>query len=379
MENANLEGPLSYENWKASLSGKPCQVVFEYPLFSDAHITGELMEELGPYKIINAIPITHSYRPALVLRSYEYLERRLPDMKETKEENYHGGFLADEIAALISLFLGIRVKSGDANREYSAKGDSMGRPRSYGFFDDPILPKITKRPVLKSALGTHSLNSALILAHFHQVSAQDSIALIRAARLYQEAVWIIEATPELSWIMLTSAVETVANRWREIKDSSLEKLRTSRPKLEEKLRDYGGDELVLLVAEEIAPYMGATKTFVDFLLKFVPPPPLVRPDPFAQLSWEIKHLKKVMVLVYQYRSRALHGGFPFPAPMCEPPFYYGGNEKAAEEIPIGSAAGMKGGVWLAKDMPIHLHTFEYVVRNSIINWWNSLNPENKPD
>jgi hypothetical protein len=40
---------------------------------------------------------------------------------------------------------------------------------------------------------------------------------------------------------------------------------------------------------------------------------------------------------------------------------------------------MKGGVWLAKDTPIQLHTFEYIVRNSIINWWKSLKPENKPD
>jgi hypothetical protein len=121
---------------------------------------------------------------------------------------------------------------------------------------------------------------------------QDVIALIRAARLCQEAVWIIETTPELSWIMITSAVETVANRWREVKDSPLDKLHTSRPNLEEKLREYGGDDLVLLVAEEIAPYMGATKTLVDFLIEFVPPSPSVRPDAFAQLSWEIKHLKR---------------------------------------------------------------------------------------
>jgi hypothetical protein len=379
MGKDDIKGPLSYRNWKALLNGKPCQVVFEYPLFSDAHITGEIADGLGPYQIINAVPITRSYRPALVLRSYQYLESKIPDMEETSEENYHGGFLADEIAALMSLFLGIRIKSGDASREFTGSGDTMGRPRSYGFFDDPILPEIKKRPVLKSALGTHSLDDALSISSFHLVSVEDAIALIRAARLYQEAVWIVEETPELSWIMLASAVETIANRWREVKDSPFDKLNTSRPKLVEKLRDVGGDDLVMFVAEEIAPYMGATKTFVDFLIEFIPSPPQVRPDPFAQLSWETRNLRKILTLVYKYRSRALHGGLPFPAPMCEPPLYYRGEGKAAEETPIGLAASMRGGVWLAKDIPIHLHTFEYIVRNSIVNWWRSLQQENKPD
>jgi hypothetical protein len=370
------EGPRSYENWKAALGGNKWHTIFEYPLFSDAHITGELVEELGPYKIINAVPISRSYRPTLVLRSYDYLVHQIPEMKETNEENYHGGFLADELAALLSLFLGIRLKSGDANREFTIDGDSMGRPRSYGFFDDPILPDLTKRPILKMALDTHSLNDAIPLASLPKASAEDAIVLIRAARLYQEAVWIVESTPELSWIMLTSAVETIANRWRTEKDSPIERLQISRPNLESRLREYGGEELVSFVADEIAPYMGATKTFIDFLIEFLPPPLPVRPDPFAQLSWDGKYLKKIFALVYKYRSRALHGGFPFPAPMCEPPLYYAGDNKPPEEIPIGTASSIKGSVWLAKDIPLHLHIFEYIARNAILNWWKTLETDN---
>jgi hypothetical protein len=326
-------------------------------------------------QIINAVPIARSFRPTLVLRvAQHYAEHKLHVMDETREENYHGGFLADEIAALFSLFLGIRLKSGDANREFNVDGDSFGRPRSYGFFDDPILPKIPKRPILKSTLGTHSLDIINSLSFFPKVSPYDAIAIIRAARLYQEAVWMVESTPELSWILLTSAVETIAQRWREEEETPLERLRASRPELEEKLKAQGDEEFVLAVANDIAPYMGATKTFVDFLMEFMPPPPSKRPDTFAQLSWEVPQLKKVMGVIYHYRSRALHGGFPFPAPMCEPPPYYGGIEKAPEEI-SRFTIGVRGGVWLAKDAPILLHTFEYIARKAIINWWKTL--ENK--
>ena len=372
MDELTVEGPFAYENWKALLSGKQPLVYFEYPFFTDAHITGEISEGLGPYRIINAVPITRSFRPTLVLRVSQHLEHKVPFMKKTKEDNYHGGFLADEIAALFSLFLGIRLKSGDANREFSVGGDPFGRPRSYGFYDDPILPEIPKRPILKSALGTHSLDITNSLSFFPQVSPHDAIAIIRAARLYQEAVWMVESTPELSWILLTSAIETVAQKWRDEKESPLERLRASRPELEAKLKEHGDEEFVLAVANDIAPYMGATKTFVDFLMEFMPPPPSKRPDKFAQLSWETPYLKKVMTLIYKYRSRALHGGFPFPAPMCEPPHYYAGREKAPEETSESLATGMRGGVWLAKDVPILLHTFEYIARNAIINWWRTL-------
>jgi hypothetical protein len=35
----------------------------------------------------------------------------------------------------------------------------------------------------------------------------------RAARLYQDALWIVESEPNLAWIMLVSTVETAAKEW----------------------------------------------------------------------------------------------------------------------------------------------------------------------
>jgi hypothetical protein len=290
-------------------------------------------------------------------------------MKKTDEERYHGGDLTDEISSLISLCLGIRLKAGGINRIFGVN-ELRGRPTSsWGYTQDPVLPKVSDRPILPKALGTHHLENASILTTFPRLSPRDAIALVRAARTYQEAIWIAESAPELSWIMLVSALETVAHRWRTSTEAPLDRLRAAKPNLENILREKGGGGFVLQVAEEITPYMGATKKFIDFILEFFPPPPESRPEKYAQHPWTKQAMKKSLTKIYDYRSRALHGGTPFPAPMCEPPMGLAG---AIEERPLGLAASMKGGVWVSKDIPMLLYTFEYITRQVILNWWKSV-------
>lgn len=379
---SGLEGSFTYRNWKANVSGKPWQHIFEYPLFSDSQFIGEITEGLGPYQIINNLAMM-SRGPALTLRIQQHLEFQTPQMQVTQDEHYHGGSESDELAALLSLCLGVRLKAGSASRLFSRNSDPMGRPIGWWGNEDPSLPitPATKRRILKDNSTSHSLEDAKIISSFPFLSITNTIALIRSARAYQEALWMSEATPELSWIMLTSAIETVAHQWRNSSDLPIEKMRTSRPNLEEILRSYvtdKGDELVSKVAEEIAPYMGSTKTFIDFILTFLPSPPSIRPPLAAQVSWEKSAMKKAMNQIYKYRSRALHGGHPFPAPMCEPPMNIGEKGEMAE-IPFASAVSMKGGVWIAKDTPMLLHTFSYIVRHSILNWWKSVSSEGKKE
>jgi hypothetical protein len=114
--------------------------------------------------------------------------------------------------------------------------------------------------------------------------------------------------------------------------------------------------------------MGSTKKFTDFVLEFLPKPPNARPEAPFQHPWTTKAMKKSMSIIYKYRSRALHGGIPFPAPMCHAPIL--ANNKVAEEKPFGLSTSMKGGVWMAKDLPLHLHTFEYITRSTIMNWFS---------
>jgi hypothetical protein len=368
----DLVGPFSYENWKAFDEGES-SLAFEYPLFTDARILGEIREGLGPYQLLNPVvsPSARKIHPSIILRSEECTKNQLPDMSQTDDARYHGGLLSDEIASIVSLSLGIRLKSANANRVFSPDDDARGRPLSgWGYSADPILPELSVKPVLPNLLGEHRLEKVGIFTTFPTLTSSQAVALVRSARLYQEAVWIAETTPELSWLMLVSAVESAAGVWRTEGESSVERLKTSRPELEKILIEWGGEELLELVAQQIAPYMGATKTFLDFTLEFMPPPPAIRPRKAFRHPWSRKALKNSLSKIYGYRSRALHGGMPFPAPMCQAPEKLYDNIES--EIPLGLAASMLGAVWVAEDIPMLLHTFEYIVRNSLLSWWASM-------
>lgn len=87
-------------------------------------------------------------------------------------------------------------------------------------------------------------------------------------------------------------------------------------------------------------------------------------------------MKKALGKVYAYRSKALHGGIPFPYPMSHPGMAIGDSNILAE-IPSGLAAGSLGGSWVAQDMPMLLHTYEYIARNAVLNWWEKAALDNK--
>jgi hypothetical protein len=317
---ANINAPLSYLNWQAELSGQPWQRIFEFPLFSDAHFVGEITEGGGPYQIINTLSMG-SERSALILRVKSFADFQTPNMNKTQDAHYHGGTEVDEIAALVSLWLGVRLKAGGANRIFDRDSDPMGSPISLPFYEDPIISAakpLYKRAILPSALGQHSLQEASLLCSFPMLQISDAISLVRAARMYQEAIWIIETAPELSWIMLTSAVEAAASKWRTETETAINLLRAWGPgrNIENILRSAeNGEELLLQVAEQTVPIIGSRKTFRNFILEFLPPAPQIRPPISAQISWEKSALKRIIDRVYDYRSRALHGGIPFQ-PLC---------------------------------------------------------------
>lgn len=367
------DGALSCENWQAALAGAPGLDGFEYPVFSDAELSGEITSGFGPYKLIDSGGGgTHQPSvPAAYLRLHYHLHFPLLDMSTTQAQRYHGGYIQDELVALLSLCIGIRLKAGGATRHFQRDGDPRGRPWSFKQYGqaDPVFVPSTHGIVLPAATGQHTVALPIILARFPELSQPETVVIIRAARLYQEAVWIAESTPALSWIFLVSAIETAAGYWRNRRESPVERMLTSRPEIQAILEEAGGEELVLRVAEMMAPYMGATKTFLDFLEAFVPHPPSPRPPEFAQHSWAWPDLKKSLRTIYSLRSQALHGGTPFPAPMCLPARPSG---EAYDEKPVGTAAGAFGAVWVANDIPMLLHTFSYLVQGALLNWWETL-------
>lgn len=180
-----------------------------------------------------------------------------------------------------------------------------------------------------------------------------------------------ESEPSLSWVMLVSSVEAAANYWRPRRELPIDRLRLFDHTLEQKLTEVGGNELAEFVAGRIAGFMGSTRKFIDFILEYLPDPPPKRPPDFYQHSWEREVMSDSLKKIYKWRSFALHRGIPFPVPMCEPP---GGGGEYFEEVPLGLATGVSGAQWTTEDAPMLLHTFEHIVRNSLLNWWRSMSP-----
>lgn len=368
-------GPLAYENWRVSQADPSAwRGAAEFPLFSDAYIIGsDIAEDLGPYEIINPINAfdRSGRRPALVLRITFYLDGdELPSMRQTDDSRYHGGWLPDELAALLSLSLGVRLKAGGCVRRFEVGGDARGVPMAHGTPADPRLPDVHGPlvvPALRGSPNLDDLKQAIPLAIFPRLAPAAAIALVKAARMYQEAVWIADTAPTISWIMLTSAVETAALHWGTSAEPPLELLQTTHPDLVALLDTKSDPAFTLRVAEHLAPYMGATRRFRDFLLEFLPAPPAPRPE-FGQVPWEPRALGKVFTTVYRYRSRALHSGTPFPDPMCRPP-HRSGADGVPAEVPMGLATSVGHATWLAKDTPLLLHTFEYLARQALLRWW----------
>ena len=86
--------------------------------------------------------------------------------------------------------------------------------------------------------------------------------------------------------------------------------------------------------------------------------------------------------IYGARSKDLHAGIAVPAPMCEQPRQVAAKKPdepkglyANTETPSGvwTTKGATS-VWNVEDTPMLLHTFEYIVRNALQNWWESMDP-----
>ncbi len=371
----NEKGPLIYENWKVAMSGEPLLETVEYQLFTDYNIGGEILDGFGPYKIFNntvsrvdsQIPI-----PAFTLRLDNYLnydsDSDFPN--KTNVKYYHGGSLTDEITALLSLSFGFRLKAGGVTRHFDIAGDPKGRPTCFEIHENPFLQKtVMRHPVLPQPFFGHPVTDTRLLCKLPSLIPDDAVALISVARVYQDAIWIAETEPELSWIMLVSAVESAALHWSYSQYSPIDKLKEFKPELVELLEEKGDKELIQKVANILVDYIGSTRKFVDFILEFLPEPPRIRPAVHAQISWKSEDIKKSMKKIYNWRSRALHGGTPFPYPMCMSPAKYG---DTFNEKPLGLAFETLSGVWIEKDIPMLLHTFEYIVRHVILKWWESM-------
>jgi hypothetical protein len=372
LPGSRIKRPVFFDNWRAALQNENAQYAYECPLYSDAQIMGET--HIGPFRFLNTVAHgsvikESSVAPVIVLRVDVHVSFEMPEMKKTDTSMYHGGSLSDEAAALAALAMGARIEAGPTTREFE-KGDIRGKPIAYYGYTGPALSRSRLGRTLPAAAGTHSLETLNWLSTWRNTDPLDEVALIRAALLYQHALWIADSEPALAWLLLVSAIETAANRWDQSSPSPADRLRDSKPDLVEAI-EARCPELLPIVAEKIKDSIGVGKKFASFILNFLPDPPEKRPAEWAQIRWERDNLATSLRTIYNHRSRALHTGVPFPAPMCRPPGKLQDEWVAPEERPVAGAASAGGGVWLQKDMPMYLHSFEYIARKVLQAWWSS--------
>ncbi|MFC8658213.1 hypothetical protein ACFUCT_23880 [Streptomyces parvus] len=367
-EGFNVSAPWSWNARRFMERGVARRKGAEFLLYSDSHFTGGLSIAVDPYVLTNCLglPVAGHMGPALSL----YLDDHFPDfdvqpMDKTDTEGWLNLTLDDEIACLLSLVAGVRLRSGGMVRRFEGE-DLRGTPQFYGH-QTPDWTS-TQRPTLPTASQVDMGCLDGWLDRYFALGREDSVALVRAARQYRDALWVADTDPELAWLLLVSALEVIAGR-EALRDADpTELLLQIMPDLANQLLVAGGEDHLAAIAPYLVPIVKATARFLDCAETYHPEAPPVRPEEYAQVNWEWPSLKKSVAKVYGYRSSRLHGGVPFPSPLCQPPMPTG---NALDERPSGTAAAAGNAAWLAKDLPMHLHTFGYIVRGCLLNWWQA--------
>jgi hypothetical protein len=368
-------GTDAWRNWNAFNDEKPESENADDELYSDRHFVGGPSIH-GPYAlaaIVRDRPVTQpAVRPAVRLHVGLH-ENLTPDvvidgeLVPANSDAYHGGTASDEIAALVSLILGVRLRvagtarlsgihrHGEAHQPIYLEVAPLAHPGRLG---REYIPATLTRPADLRQLDR--LNS------FPDLNENAQVELVRAARSYATGVWWSNEDQNQAWLQLVTAIEIAANYRQSVQATPQELVEDLWPELWAALQP-ADDAVRAEVSQRIAHQIRATRKFVDFLTECRPEPADLRP-PHEELDWTkmAKHAK----LIYGHRSAALHGGKPFPLPMLEQPR----NEAngAIQEVPWGLNTGGLGGVWDAKEAPMLLSTFEHIARGSLLNWWDEL-------
>lgn len=365
---------LSYKNCKLFQSRNDVFGISEFIIYSDSRFTDEVKGELV-YSFLNMIPMDDvGVKPTITVRALSALDpAKLSFMdKKPHTDDFHGGWLSDEIAALVSLKLGVRAHAGSNVREYAHHTPDYGRPRAEQNPPPPLMSKGSF--VVPSAKKHIKISQLKILNDIYKLSEKDFNSLIKSARNFQDSLWICESSPNLAWLLMVSALEVAAGNWDSNKGDKVDRFKAAKPELFDRLLDHNIDGLIEDIATQFEGTFGATKKFCDFCVNFLPDAPPIRPDS-GKIEWDEQSLLKIFKSIYGLRSLALHAGKPFPQPMCSPPDNYFGLAEQAVCPPTSDFTPLKstlGASWSHKEAPINLNVFFHMTHSILNKWWESL-------
>ncbi|AHJ76816.1 hypothetical protein [Kosakonia sacchari] len=365
---------LSYKNCKLFQAKIDSFEIFEFIIYSDSRFTDEVKGNLV-YSFLNMIPFeTVGVRPTLTVRALSALNTTKLSFMDEKpnSDDYHGGWLSDEIAALVSLKLGVRAHAGSNVREYEGSQLDYGRPRAEQNPPPPLMSKGSL--IVPSAQKYIEISQLKLINDIYKLSEKDFNSLIKSARNFQDSLWICESSPNLAWLLMVSALEVAAGNWDSSRGDKVERFKASKPQLFDRLLDLKFDGLIEEIATEFEGTFGATKKFCDFCVNFLPDAPPIRPKS-GKIEWTEDNLLNIFKSVYKLRSLALHAGKPFPQPMCSPPDNYFGLAEQAILPPTSNFTPLKstlGASWSHKEAPINLNVFFHMTHSILNKWWKSL-------
>lgn len=381
-DDAN-KGPFLFESWRARISRKELKNNYEFPIYSDVSSLSKVPPgQYGPCLFLDPGHQPNpegDFHPVLNVRYWDYFESLGTEVSGTDTKSFHGGGPSDEVAALVSLMLGIRTKPGPITKTFSGQGGSGERPIRRQ--EKHCFPRIDSEcQVIPNAVagGPRAFEGIELFDEFFKFDATDANALMKSARSYQKALLVSEDDPTLSWLFLVTAIEGAAKCSINAGKDSLELYSEMEPEFSEKLRRLCPNALEM-ISDKYAELSRNTWKFIEFMMKYHPSAPDKRPKCWAQLDWTKDSLNRDFKTIYKHRSVTLHEGTPFPDPMCmkppktgsccwETPIPYRNTNPNIKKPPSTSL----GGKWSDKDLPMFLNTFEYIARKSLLKWWGEL-------
>lgn len=363
-------GTVAWNNWRAQREGAQIIETFEDELHSDRIFVGEPID-LGPFRL-STVHRWHDHPPvalSLVLEGTLH-DRLFPDLVidgelvPTAKDDYYGGSMSDELASLVSLELGVRLRYAGTRLTSGFNGAGPFRT-AVAHFERPGQPDVEvlafptlREPRLDRLQRIHTLPT---------LAEKDQRALVRAAVSYASALWWANQDPGQAWLQLVTAVEIAAKHSQSKKYDHLNVIALVDPDLHELLTGLP-ERPRMRLAKKLAPALRASLTFRQFVASHAPEPPTVRSDS-QQVDWDT--LESAAKKIYAHRSDWLHNGVPFPLPLIDTRPHKDA-AGVAEEVPSGHSVGGMGGVWLADEYPMTLSMFEYIARGVLLRWWDEL-------
>lgn len=378
-------GPIAWLNWRAQRAGLPPRressptgvgalspLWLEYALYSDAFIVGEI--DVGPFHIQGTWPMqapaVGQAALAVTLRSTDHLldpDYTMPRPEKHDDSAYFGGDTGDELAGILALALGQRMRSGGPIRERYSGHDSEGRHRESHHRPPVLVAPHTSAMITPVDLQARLGDARELLETYGQLPGEAAISLARAASQYADALWFADVDPRISWLKLVGALEAGANRWnRQPSEVDIDRIRRLWPELAEAMSGCPQDAKAQ-IAKLLSGQIKATAKFVSFLTTFAPDPPVRRPGGANRFDWS--QLAQAARTIYELRSRDVHEGVPFPEPLCSPPREYVQPDAVEPEKIGGLGSRALGGYWPAERLPMYLHLFAYITRGALLNWW----------